>query len=260
MSKHAIARWGSALVAVAIGLFAWAPSASAHYGEVTATAACAGTVSFTSTSWMPESELGENAHIDIWWSVEGGSTEIAPWSTDWYFGDGHWSFSGTLPATFEAGDVVTVYTVPMAPWGGDGIDGFNDEITVTVPSEDDCTPPPCEEIGTPEGESPSTDETTDDCATTTTTVGSTTTSTTVAPTTTTVPTGTRPTVRVGGETLTSTSTTGGIQVLAETQTAGGVLAFTGSTTGPLTALAIVLVAAGGGLLVIANRRQRSELS
>ncbi len=250
MSRTTIARWAAVLLALTVGLVGWAPSASAHFADIVAETDCEGLVWFTAVSWMPGELNGENSHIDIAVSVDGGAYEVQPWNPDWYFGPDHWSFYALLPTVYPEGSVVTVQSRPAAKWSGLDSVGNITESSVTIPGS--CTPAPCEEVvapddgvNAPDGETP-----VDDCETPVVPVD--------PPVT---PPITTPTVQGVTETpVTPAATATPAAATPSTVTPtvqGATLASTGSAASLLSGSALVLLLLGGTFVVLASRKHRS---
>src|SRR5215469_5929124 len=120
-----------AFVAICVQCFL-ANTASAHHLTVTATASCVNgvpVISFTATSWSPDTVAGSNALIDILFNgvkVDAGAFTLSVGS-----------FSGQKPAP-SATNTVIVEGVAIDAWGDRYPGGQTSSVTVTVPTS--CAP------------------------------------------------------------------------------------------------------------------------
>lgn len=109
----------STVVAIAIGVFAIAPSASAHHSEITASTDCSLQVSFTATSWNPGADNGVNNKVQVWYVVNDGpdTNATAVVATDHFGYDNGFDFSGTFAWPSAGASQITVYVQEKVWWG-----------------------------------------------------------------------------------------------------------------------------------------------
>jgi len=112
---------GAALVGLLMGIVvAVAPSASAHYADIVATANpdCK-TISYTATAWPgPTPADRTNPAIQVSYSTTGPTGPWTAFHTGAFTSADNFSFSGTFtPSPDTPGTSVWVQTLPTQPWG-----------------------------------------------------------------------------------------------------------------------------------------------
>lgn len=114
---------------------AFGGTASAHAANITASVTCAGTVSWTATSWSTGDE-GTNPDIRVTTTVNGSTAEIAQGA---FNSANNYQFSGTFEWPADTATII-ISTKPFGTWGNGNTSTTGGSTTVSKPA--DCPAPP----------------------------------------------------------------------------------------------------------------------